>query len=94
MGHPAMRNDLFSPPGADPKSDMQDLAKDKDAQRAAAGTLYVTANAVKPLAPALDFVADWVPVAGWAVIGGQVVHGVHEGWKAYKTSVDQCYGSN
>jgi RHS repeat-associated protein len=89
----AMRDDLFSPPGADPKSDMQDLARNKDAQAAAAGTLYVTANAVKPLAPVLDVGADFIPVAGEALFVIQIGHALREGLKAYKESVDHCYGA-
>jgi RHS repeat-associated protein len=91
-GLKAAAGDFFSPPGADPIGDVGDALRDKNVQRATVGVLYVTANALRPLAPALDVAADFVPFVGEAVLTYQVLSAVYAGGKAYKASIDQCYG--
>ena len=49
-------------------------------------------NGARFLAPFADAAADFVPVVGWAWAGYQGVHALYEGGKAYKESIDQCYG--
>jgi RHS repeat-associated protein len=85
-GARAAINDAFGPPGSP-----ADALTDKNVQRAAVGTLYVAANSAKSLAPALDFAADLVPVAGQALAVYQGGSALYAGGKAYKASIDQCY---
>lgn len=88
----AAGSDFFSMPGADPASDVGDALKDKNVQRGAVGALYVTANAVKTLAPELAAAAKVVPYVGEVVLTFQALHATYEGVKAYMASVDNCYG--
>ena len=92
-GLKAAGSDFFSPPGADPVGDVGDALRNKDVQRAAVGTLYVVANSARYLAPAAEVAADFIPVAGEVLLAIQLGHALYEGGKAYKESIDQCYGT-
>ena len=94
-GGKAAGSDLIGePPGANPASDVADQLRDKNVQRATAGTLVVAANSAKSLAPAFDLTADLIPYAGQALLLAQAGVAAHAGWKAYKQSVDNCYGAH
>jgi RHS repeat-associated protein len=69
-----------------------DLATSKQGQALAIGVLYQVANGARFLAPAADVAADFVPFAGQVWLAYQVGHALYEGGKAFKESVDQCYG--
>jgi hypothetical protein len=68
-----------------------DSLQDENDQRAAAGTLYVAANSARYLAPAMDFAADLIPVAGQVYLALQTGHALVEGGEAMMESLDQCY---
>jgi hypothetical protein len=93
-GLKAAANDFFSPPGADPMSDVGDALRDKNVQRAAVGTLYVVANAARSLAPAAEVAADLIPFVGEGLLIYQGGKALYEGGKAYKESIDRCYGGD
>jgi len=75
-----------------PTRDIGEQMRDKNVQRATAGTLYVIANSVKYVAPVLDAAANLVPLAGQVMLSIQAGHSIVEGGRAYVTSMDQCYG--
>ncbi|HEV2401025.1 MAG TPA: RHS repeat-associated core domain-containing protein [Candidatus Sulfotelmatobacter sp.] len=90
-GVKAAYNDFFGPPGRDPLGDASDALRDKNVQRAAAGTLIVAASSARSLAPAFDSAADAIPYAGEILLAIQGYQAAKAGWEAYKSSVDQCY---
>jgi hypothetical protein len=91
-GVKAAIEDFFSPPGAEPQGDIEDAVKDENVQRGAIGTFYAIASNARYLAPAADVAADAIPVIGQVVLAYQVGKSLYEGGKAYKESVDECYG--
>ncbi len=76
----------------DPVGATGDFITSKQGQAATIGVLYEVANGARFLAPFADAAADFVPVVGWAWAGYQGVHALYEGGKAYKESIDECYG--
>jgi RHS repeat-associated protein len=93
-GAKAAFNDFFTPPGADPIDDVGDALRDENVQRAGVGVLYSAATAARFLVPVADIAADAIPVAGQVLLVIQGGKALWEGGKAYKESIDQCYGDN
>jgi hypothetical protein len=69
-----------------------DALRDENVQRAGVGVLYTAATAARFLVPVADIAADAIPVAGQVLLVIQGGKALWEGGKAYKESIDQCYG--
>jgi hypothetical protein len=79
--------------GSDPTGDVSDGVRNKEVQGAVVGTFYMAANSTQVLTPALDLAADFGPIVEEVFLTYQIIGALGEGGKAYKESIDQCYGT-